>query len=409
VSGDFADEQTGAVVDGLMGAIRAVGSYGEEHPTVSRAAEQLRADIGRAHPPLVLQFVADCAFREQRLVPMTIERYKRTEQLNMAFRNLGCHELSIEPQVPVASLVALAGALARALQGPSDELERRKLPGLSWRAIPNMAWGEDAELVDPEVFCATQSVLALLDLEMLSVAGELAWPWRRALSVVRRVERAVERSPAATGHALETAPGEWSPARRALSAAAMVARALKQLEVTPAAARVLVHAAVGLGVCGFMPRGASSWSFAGRGFLERLMAMKVRMRRGVETHRLRLFAVAQAVSDGDDASLAPARLLRAAWELEAERWPDGVQQPLALVDLLARRRRAWAGSELEPSLRVLLATTGLVPPGTRVRLADGTEGVAMGPGPSGDPWRPLVLAEGWVREAAEPVTLAGPG
>jgi hypothetical protein len=399
-------EAAGRLIDAMAAAMKVVSTYEGDHPAARRAGQDIANAAAEAKTPFSLQFVAEAAFRNKQLIPLTIERFRKVEAVGGALHNLGQHELSFD-KVPAADdMLSLLRALARGALGPAHDLDVLNLKHVSWREIPNLSWGEDPEEVDEEVYCATQVVLALMDAERILAEMDEVWPWGRGLSAVRRLERAIGRSTAATAHAMETAPGPWSPARRAVAVVALLGQVLRKLDVDSKLRRVAMHAGLGLALHGYSAQGASALPLAGEAFRERLLAMKIKTRRGVEPHRLRLFALVHQLVEGRGKPPAMLGLVALAYELEAQRISGG--QPLAFVDLLARTRKRVSGSPMEPMLRLVLATTGVVPPGTKVELADGRAGVVLGPGPAGDPWRPLVLVEGSVQEAPQAVRLRSP-
>lgn len=399
-------EAAGALLDGMAAAIRVVSTYEGDHPAATRAGGEIARLIEACKPPFALQFVAEAAFRDKQLIPLTIERFRKVEVLGGALHNLGSQELSFDKVPGADDLVSLLRALGRGTLGPAPDLDALRLAHVSWREIPNLSWGEDPEEVDEEVYCATQVVLALMDAEGIVEAAEPVWPWGRGLSAVRRLERSIGRSAAATAHAVESAPGAWTPARRAVAVVALLGQVLRKLDVDSKLRRVAMHAGLGLALHGYGAVGGSPLPAAAESFRGGLIAMKIKTRRGVEPHRLRLFALVHQLVEGRGRPPAMLQLIALAYELESGR-VGASGDALAFVDLLARARKRVTGSPLEPMLRMVLATTGVVPPGTKVVLGDGRAAVVLGPGPAGDPWRPLVLVAGSVLEAPDAVSLQG--
>lgn len=130
----------------------------------------------------------------------------------------------------------------------------------------------------------------------------------------------------------------------------------------------------------------------------------------ISPHRVRVVALLRALSQDapDDPStgledLPAAKLIALTYRLERDRRPEGVDFELTKLDLLS----AAAGDEEVDGawLRLVINAEGVVPPGARVVLPDGSRGVVMGPGDPMDAWRPSVLVGGRVVIPDLPVRL----
>lgn len=397
-----------AVLDRLYAAARAVAAYGNRHPRALEAANELAAALQGAAPPYAMQFVGDALFRDFRLVPVAYDGFLQCQQLGRALRGLGVREVRVERAPAAADLLPLLVCLGRALAGGGDPLELIKVPGLTWRDLPGAWWGEAGERVNAEVFAVGQVALAVDAADRLRAATPPC-PWPETLAVVRRLERALDAHPAATRGALELAPGGWTPSRRAVSAAIHALATVRHLGATAPLGRAVAHAVLVLGLLGFTPRGGKPIAEAARA-ASRLFAAPVASRLGVEPHRLRVSVLIDRFlryGDRADAWLAPMGLVDLLYALERARCPEDADFDFAWVDLLAL---AASDRRFDPDwVRVLVASSGVIPPGARVRLADGAEGVAMEPGASGDPRRPVVLVGGRLVVPDRPVTLLTAG
>lgn len=397
-----------AVLDRLYAAARAVSAYGDRHPRALAAAAELSAALKAATPPYAMQFMGDALFRDFRLVPVAYDGFLQCRQLGKAMRGLGAREIRVDGAPAGNELMPFLVSLGGALAGGGDPLELIKVPGLTWRDIPGAWWGEGGERVDPEVFALGQVALAVDAADRLRDADPPC-PWPETLAVVRRLERALDAHPAATRGALELAPGGWTPSRRAVSAAIHALATIRHLGAAPHLGRTVAHAVLVLGLVGYTPRGGRRIADAARA-ASRLISAPVASRLGAEPHRLRVSVlIDRFVRYGDrvDAWLAPMGLIDVLYALERARCPDDADFAFAWVDLLAI---AASDRHFDPEwVRVLVTGSGVVPPGARVLLADGAEGVAMEPGGSGDPWRPVVLVGGRLVVPDRPVTLLTAG
>jgi hypothetical protein len=355
-------------------------------------------------------------------VPLDAAGYVRSQALAAALDNLGVHELSVDDVPPAAAVIELGVALARGAIGPSELLERARLPGLRWREIPEARHGLDAEKVDPQLFVAAQVALAIVEAERLDAGdpsgsarrggGEgpqppfsAPWSWAGGVSIVRRLERALGTDRSTTARVLETAPGTWTAPRRAVAAAFEVMNLLGSVEASAWAQRAAGHAALGLALQGLAERGGAPVDAVAGELRERMTAAPIAARTGVDPHRLRVCTIvhmlAERANDDQLPILAPIRI---AYEMARRRCPERVGFDLSRVDLLAHAVQEMRAID-SSWIRALVFAAGTVPPGTRVQLPDGRVGVALDASQTGDPLRPNVLVDGEVVTPATPVSI----
>ncbi len=378
----------GDLVDALFVLHRTTRLHGATHPAVSRAADRAR-EAQTKTGPLTLQVVEGMLFRDGRLVPLVSEDHERLHVLQDAMDQRGVGEL-VFGVPPLQSFVALAAALC----DPAIEFSEKEIT-LSELDVER---GDESEEVAPEVFVATQFALAISDAEALRRGDE--WDERHALAVVRRIERAWERSGALAGAILERAPGEWNVARRAVAAVSHATAVLTRLETARSIRRVVCHAVLVTSIRGFRKRSGLPFEEAiGRARTE-VEALPTRTS-SLDPHRQRLVTLLHAAAS-EEPSLGIVSLLQLAYGIERERCPDGEDGALEITDLFAYAAANMGRLFDVRWVRAFISLYGLMPAGTRVRLEDGRIGVALGPGRRAD--RPMVLVDGLVQEAAGPVT-----
>lgn len=396
------------IVERLFVLSRVVLMHGPRHPLVDQTVAVLAQNMAAAAPPFALQFVGQGVFRDRVLVPMDAEHFTRARLLATALANLGAHELAVDAAPTPDTLLELGVLLARGSQGPGDDLERAQLPGLRFREIPAARYGADSTQVDPEMFAIAQVALAIHDAEALHAQRDGAWPWSAGVGLLRRLERAMDAGAAPTMRALDTAPGPWSVARRALAVCHHVMTALSDLKVAPSTRRAIAHAAAAVAVHGLQEREGLPLEAAAKAALRRMLDAPLPARTGVEPHRLRTLALVRGVamrSNEPEQWTGAMAVIELAYAMERHRCPEGVDFALARVDLLAFAAAAMEGGFDPRWVRALVTRSGQIPPGATVRLADGRVGMAMEPGDSGDPMRPRVLVDGAVVEPESAVRL----
>lgn len=393
------------LIDQLFLAMKTCSIHGAAHPSTRAVVESAQMAVRDTSPPFALQFVSGAVFRDRRLVALELETFTRARELAAALANLSVHELAFDEVPHADALLRLAGALARGAQGPSEALSLINLPPMRWRELPHARLGEDAEQVDGQVYTASQVVLALAEAEQIAARTDGPWPWATGVSIVRRLERAIEIDLQATARAVELAPGAWTPTRRTIAAAFAVSAVLSRVGVSDFVRRAATHAITAACVHGYRARAGTDVEPAAQAALRAMLRSPVRAGSGVDPHRLRVSTLVHALGGGRNAELLA--LLRLAYLMERKRSPAGVSFDLTGIDLLAYALNELQTEASAPWIRALIATLGAVPMGAYV-LADGMLGVVMEPSESGDPWRPKVLVGGRMITPAAPVQLCSP-
>lgn len=397
------------LVETLFVAMRTIQAYGTEHPLSRQSTLALGQRILEMPPPFSLQFVGQALFRDRTMIPLPLRVYRLGHHLGQVLHRLHLQELVIDRTIPAGNLVEFCRALSEADAGRLDALDGLEVPGLSWRELPSARYGIEVEEVDPEVFSSAQLALAIGDAELLPT-GAAPWSFAKGLTVVRRLERAVQVSREAVGRALELVPGPWSVARRAVAACTHVLTALTSLEASGATRRVAGHAALAISWYGLSSRGGGPFQRAAGYAVERLLEAPAVARTGVEPHRAKtsalLFLAAEERLEGDRPPPL-LDLLRLAYEVEVRRCPGDVRFDLTLADLLATvLNEPIEGCNLAWS-RVLATAYGEIPPGARVLLPDGRIGLVLGDSEAGR-LRPQVLVNGAVVVPEGPVKFISP-
>lgn len=384
-------ELAGVVVDELFRLVKSISSHEPDHPVTTRAVDDLLASILDLSPPLTLQFVGDAVFCDYEMVPLTPKRFDQVRRLTTALDAMGHKEIAIDAGVEAWELLELGSVLSQGALGRASGVDALLMEHVRWRDLPQIRWGEESERADLEVFASAQIQLALLEAEALSGAPDKPWSWAHGQKIVRRLENAVRRSPHQACFVAETVELPWTPRRRAVCAALHAQQVLDSLGVSRPVTRATVHATLALGIQGFDLDSGLSFDEAAAGLLARLVRVTSQGRRGLDPHRLRVCALIHSLVKADGARagwFGPHHLLHLAYELERGRWPDALDDPLTLVDLLAEAVLT-RGDRFSPHLlQILISVTGALPPGTRVQLEDGRLGYVVGL--ADEPWRPRV-------------------
>ncbi|MFH1530989.1 MAG: hypothetical protein ABIK09_09690 [Pseudomonadota bacterium] len=400
--------------EALLGSLvlleRTVRSHGTSHPLARQIAGRLAQSIHDAGVPLSLQFVGAAVFRDLSLVPISLQLYKQLVELSRSLRNLGVDELTFDAVPGVSDLVRLGDALTRGAAKASDALGSLAIGGMSWRAFEGARWGLDTEMVDPDIYTATQVALAVVDAEHLVAGRDKPWDWARGLAVVRRLDRAFRVSPPATERALEIFAEGWSVARRAVSAGHRALAVLDNLGATRVVRRAVTHGTLALAVQGLRPRGGEPIVPSAQTLLPRLVTPRGFTRTGVEPHRLRVAALVHRFHP-EYAQLRKTpcilHLVLIAYELERRRCPKGTDFDLTSGDLLALAVQE-AGVRYDPGfVHLVVETAGRIPVGAHVRLADGRAGIVLSTNPTA-PRLPKVLVAAQVVTPTSPVSLISP-
>ena len=223
ITGDFSaqlapeHQAVATLLERIFVLMKIIGSHGTTHPSTHEMASAALSALRQCRLPSALQFVREAVFYDRTLVPLDIEGFKRGQSLSQAMNHCGVHEVSFESGVDETALIAFFEVLSKGLVGPNDLLEQMRLPGISWREIPGAGWGAEAKPIDPDLFAVTQVSLAVADTDLLADAFGQPWNWAAGVSILRRLERAVEVDARAADRAVELVPVPWSAGRRAVA------------------------------------------------------------------------------------------------------------------------------------------------------------------------------------------------
>ncbi len=369
-----------AVMRDMYVLLKTAAAHGAEHPLYASVAERLVGRVEEVKPPFSLQFVRGGVFWQRELLAMDAELYERATVVAKSLDNLGVHEVNFS-KVPKAEGVRAFGvALGRGMIGPSDDLDTIKVEGMSWRRIPNASWGEDQEDIDTELFALTQVALAVQEADALYKIREEGWSFKKGLSIVRRLERAMEVEHSAAVRAMELAPGGWTPARRAVSAALNVAGSLARVGSSKGTRRSSAHVALAVGMYGFGERAGEPVDVAAAHALEKTLGMPATARTGVSPHRLRASVIIHQLAKASVTDWLPVcHVIQLCYELEVERVPEGVSFDLTLADLMALAAQEMGTAFAPTWVKVLIDLHGEAPCGAYARAASGEIGVVLGP------------------------------
>jgi len=368
--------------------------------------------MAAAEPPFSIQFIGKAVFRDRVLVPMDLELFERVQLLNTCMHNLSAHDMAVDSVPDESDLVILAEVMCHARQTSSQAIHEISIAGLDFREIPDASAGVEEEEVDPEVFALTHLTLAMESADKMVGDREGSWQWITAMAIVRRLERVIARSRHAGLRAIETAPSEWTEGRRAVDAAMNVLLVLLDLKTSTLTRRAAAHAAFALAVQGLHTRRGVPVPEAAVSLLPRMLDAPTLSRTGVEPHRLRTTSIVATYSKactGTTRTLPGlSSLVNIAYSMALNRCPDRVRFNLGRIDLLAGLLSRAKGTADDVWVSALIASHGTVPPGTVVGLADGNMGTVVGPGSSGEPWRPQVLVNGRLVEPDRPISMISP-
>ena len=399
------------IVERLGILMRTLAMHGSNHPMAEKAASAAAESFNDGRPPYSLQFVAGGLFRNRVVVPVDVERFGQVQQVSKGFHNLSIHELSVDEPLRAVSVHTLGRLLARGASGPAGLDPELRIAGLRWRVIPGFTAGGDSAMVDPSLFSAMQVIHAIREAGELSGQIDEPWQWKNGISVVRRLERALFTAEFVTKRAVELMPGGWTVPRRALNVCLLVMHVLERLGVDRITRRASSHAALALAIQGLTDRDGMELHDAAGILCERFVVGVMETPTGIDPHRLRATAIAHFIATArtrEEAPIGVLGLIHLVYCLERRRRPRDLLVDLSLPDLMAYAV-SYAGEVFDPSwVRALISVLGPVPVGSPVRLSSGELGVVIGPGPSRDPWRPLVSVEGEVRVSGTPVQLAAP-
>lgn len=409
-SGEAAElERTQAVVEGLHLAVKTVLSHGLKHPLAVRTLEDLAHRVSSCGPPFSLQFIGQALFKDRNLVPLSPREWRLCRYVARLLHGLSVHEIEFEVDPTVASVLQFVQALASLEQSGGEPLARLRIDGIGWREIPGAVLGIDAEDVDQEVFTAAQLAIAVGDAEELAAMATDPWDWSLGVAVLRRLERALRMSKEATIGALELVPGGWTVGRRAAAACLHVLRVSDFLGVSRGVSRSAAHAALATACIGLGKRGGVAFEQATGAVFERMLDAPGLARYGVALHRARVCALLYLTCDSSSERIGDGALplVRLAYDVECARCPQDAGFDLALADLLVQVAVGEIAADGPEWVRAFLGTYGMIPPGARVSLPDGTSGLVVG-GSGMGPLRPRVFVGSSVVIPEGPVTLVAP-
>jgi len=385
---------------------KTVGSHGPRHQLSIRAAEVLRTAAARAQPPISLQFVAGGVFRDRKIVPLDVDRYRRSKHLSRALANVEAQELTFDTLPEINAILELGAIVARGANGPGYTAPE-SIGAIHLREIVGVSRGEEAERIDPELFIAAQVALAFAGADEIFAEQVKPWPWATGLTIVRRLERAIQAAPDGStqvARAIETAPVAWSVPRRAVSATFRVLDALLRLQVVVPTQRGAAHAMLAAAISGLQEREGHPLSTIGKALVPRLLAGKLGGRARIDPHRLMVTALVHALDRGEASNHPVLDLLKTCYALELRRCPRKTPFDLSFIDLLAQGvGDRTLGCDVS-WMKQLISAAGAVPAGTRVQLADGKVGIAL---ESTDPASryPPVLVGGLVVQPDRPLKI----
>jgi hypothetical protein len=390
----------------VFALVRQLAVSGRDSAAVGHSAQLLERALLSAQPPFAVQLFADAVLRNGAPLPLSLEAFRRCQQLVGACTRWGVQELVVEAVPSWLELIDFAAALFSATH--TDRGARAPaLPGLCFRPLCRAGYGPPPPELTLDGHLLDQVALAWAEAARLSSSSSSAWPFEQGRALSRRLERCLATSVTGTGRAVELAPLPWSIAHRAISAAFRVGAVLARLHVSPLTQRAAVHATLVVACGGLAEREGLAFHEAARVALPALLASSGEA--DCDPHRLRVCALLRVAREPEraPAALPVLSLLHAAYELERKRCPADLDFDLSRVDL-----HAWLASALGREVhegwgRALLGVLGLVPVGSHV-LADGRLGVIVGPSNRGDAWRPRVLVGGEVVIPDQPVSMHSP-
>jgi len=375
------------VVLSLFVLLKTVMSHNAGHPFARQMAGKVVEAVAQSEPEWSLQFIRGGVFRDRELVQMGAGGFRRAQTIALALSRLGFHEITVAKEVDEDAWLRLCAGLVKGALGASDGLDGVEIDGLSWRAIPDASWGDEAEEMDPEVYAIVQTTLCRMDCERIheslqksAQAGEgWYWPWSAGLVVMRRLERGLDADTPACARTVELSPGEWTPARRALSVAIEIMRVLIKLKVGIREARVAAHLGLILSMMTYEERAGRTMLEASGGLLSFLTGQfSASERTGLPPHHVRVSTLAHLIAQPDPSKWLPViHLVSLVHELERERAPEGVSIDLTRADLLGIATRDMGVRFAPVWVKALIDVHGALPVGARVRLGGGEQGVIL--------------------------------
>lgn len=393
------------VIEQLCASMRAVGAHGMEHPDAASSIEACRRAIAQAEPPYSLRFLSDSVLRDRTPLVLSLSGFRRAQIIARMLHQLGTADLRIDETPSRETLQKLVRLLVDATQGTHRSFAP-KLKGIALRPIaqvdPTSADHDEADVdrvLRGELHGAAELTHALQE-RMRSARGA-SWSWSQAQAVITTIERCLALGVTATGRALELAPPEWTPARRAVAVAVHTSIAFSRLRSSDLTRRAATHAILAIACAGLLKHPFDSCA---RSALDVLGAPPARPPSQPSPHRVRTLALLSAAASSLKPELPVARMMHAVYTLERKRIDDAGQH-MSRLDLQAWLAAA-IGREVDDSCgRVLLSALGALPPGSHV-LSEGRLAVVVGPG--ADALTPLLLVGGELKKPEQNVVPSSP-
>lgn len=406
-----------ALLEQLFLLLKTSSSHGAYHPLSRQLATATSLQVQAVGAPFAMQFIGGVIFLDRELVPLTPATYQMTQAISRCLAHAMIHEVTFNEVPEPNQLSDFANELTRGNR-PKGQAINFGHKCLDWRSIEAATYGSELEKVDPDVFASAQLALAVSAVEALMLEPDESWNFTLAVSAVRRLERTLAGGRSAILRALEIAPGTWSPARRVVAACIHLLSMATTLAVSQRTQRASAHALLAMGVCGYYQRGGKPVGDAVIAAHSRVVESNVTARGPAaeaaksEPHRIRTCSLlTQYVRTLQKNGLTNLHPLLASmsmcYELELMRCPVDSNLDLTMTDSLARFCSSIDEPEAPAHLRALMAASGALPPGSRVRLDDGQVGIVLD-APADDPLRPVVLVQGRIMVAQNPVSLVPP-
>lgn len=368
------------VLQSLFVVIKTVAAHGPDHPFSLEMSKRLAKFVDESKPPWKLQFIKGGIFRDLALLDLGVEGYSRAGSIGKALARTGKHEIELKKNLTPEQWLRFGRVLSDAMLRRQVDLESLDLPGLSFNAIANANFGEDDDEMDPELYAISQIALAMDDIEQIESMLSNGWPWRRAMSILRRLDRAIDSDVKAATRALELAPGGWTPSRRAASAAFDAMAVLKSLSIDGATTRVAGHVMLALGLNGYDEKGGQSMIEALPKTIDNLnQTIGKLVRDMLPPHPFKVMTTLQSfTAQRPDQWMGFMHLIQTVYQLELERVPIDASFSLTRGDLLALAAQEM-GTVYSPSwVKMLIDVHGQTPPGAHVRMPDGRIGMVLG-------------------------------
>lgn len=396
------------IISTLAGLLTAGLSYASsEHPAVTAAGERFAAVIGRADQEVTVQFVFRVPFLNRELISLDTKHFEQARRIGRALETLGINELTFSLGLTAEAAAHLGVRLARGARGIHDGLVGFHPTAIRWRDIPEAKWDEEFNEVDADVFVAAQLTLAIQSTEKLCASDT---PRHTGLRIVRRLERSLDIAPDVVRRTIELMPGQWSPARRTISAALVISMALRHLDINVSVRRAATHAMLLVAIDGLRAREGVALDVAAHIAFESFCRPRSKSRSMLTPHRLRTAAILDAM-----ARRTPLRwpgvlhLIGLVFDLESQRCPKGVDFALTRADLLAYASENMGRGYPSAWVKLLVSLFDTFPAGAYVRLTDGRTGVVIRPQPNDEAqadW-PQVLVNGKLVQPSQPIKLLG--